>query len=287
MKPSAIETCFSELADTALCNHNEPLALATVIQAVSPTSGNPGDKALISSDKIVEGWVGGGCAQSSVIEAARNVLNCGEPCIIRVGPKGEWQPLEGVVDFTSGCLSGGTLVIFIEPLVRQPKLCILGDSPVALSLSAQAGMLGFSVLIAGPDIDPDQLADTVTHMDDFSNIDGDFLVIATQGKHDRAALKAALESHAGYISLVASEKKTAGLKAGLAKSGVEPDSLGRIHGPAGIDIGAQTPAEIALSILADIVRLRRTVSAVRNKPASQQKSLEEAVETVSSGCCNG
>ena len=129
-KPTNLDACFKGLA-----SDETPLALATVIQTALSTSGNVGDKALVSAEGIVEGWIGGGCAQPAVVEAARMALKSAEPCLIRIGPKGEWETLNGVVDFSSGCLSGGTQVIFIEPLNKQAKLSILGDSPVALCLS--------------------------------------------------------------------------------------------------------------------------------------------------------
>ncbi|MDH5354188.1 MAG: XdhC family protein [Gammaproteobacteria bacterium] len=259
----SLESCFSSLQ-----REGKPLALATVIQAISPTSGKPGDKALVSAEAIVEGWIGGGCAQPAVIEAAGTSLETGEPSVIRVGPKGEWQALEGVVDFASGCLSGGTLVIFIEPMIRQPTLNILGNSPAAHKLSTLAGQLDFSV--------------TATPSD-FSQINSDYIVIATQGKDDRVALKAALASSASHIAMIASAKKIAGLKASLEKSGIEPEQLDRIHSPAGIEIGAITPAEIALSVLAELVRVRRG-----NTEGKTISRPSEKVGAVSSGsCCGG
>ncbi len=280
MKPSNIETCFSGLISEEI-----PLALATVIQVVSPTSGKPGNKALVSAEGIVEGWIGGGCAQQAVIEAARSALNCGDSSFIRIGPKGEWEPLGGVTDFTSGCLSGGTLMIFIEPLARQPTLSILGSSPVAHSLSSLAQDLGFSVTITSPDLDPGEIPDTIQHGLDFSAIDGEYLVIATMGKHDRAALTAALNSDANYIAMIASHKKMAGLKTRLTRAGFDSSSLDRIHAPAGIEIGAVTPAEIALSVLADIVRVRRGISGEGSTPVSRHDGPELASQSITGGCC--
>lgn len=263
LKTPSLESCFAGLQ----CE-GKPLVLATVIQAISPTSGKPGDKALVSAEAIIEGWIGGGCAQPAVIEAARNSLETGESSVIRVGPKGEWQALEGVIDFASGCLSGGTLVIFIEPMIRQPTLSILGNSPAAHKLSALAEQLDFSV--------------TATQSD-FSDINSDYIVIATQGKDDRVALKAALSSNAAHIAMIASAKKIAGLKASLEKAGIEPEQLDRIHSPAGIEIGAVTPAEIALSVLADLVQVRRSNTGEKIIPQPSEK-----VTTADSGsCCGG
>jgi xanthine dehydrogenase accessory factor len=280
-KPTNLDACFNGLA-----NDETPLALATVIQTALSTSGNVGDKALVSAEGIVEGWIGGGCAQPAVVEAARIALKSAEPCLIRVGPKGEWEALDGVVDFSSGCLSGGTQVIFIEPLNTQAKLSILGDSAVALSLSELAAGLDFSVTVISPDLESSQLPGTARLEQDFGSISGDFVVVATQGRHDRAALKAAIDGNAGYIAMVASRKKIAGLKASLIKSGIEASAMDRIHSPAGIEIGAVSPAEIALSILAELVRVRRSGSKVKVSETSAA-AVEPATDTNDGGCCSG
>ena len=283
-KPSNLDSCFKDLA-----NGETPLALATVIQTALSTSGKAGDKALVSAQGIVEGWIGGGCAQPAVVEAARIALKSAEPCLIRVGPKGEWETLDGVVDFSSGCLSGGTQVIFIEPLNRPAKLSILGDSPVALCLSDLAGRLGFAVTLMSPDLESSGLPESVRIKHDFESAGGDFIVVATQGRHDRSALKAAINSNAGYVGMVASGKKIAGLKASLIKSGIDTSALDRIHSPAGLEIGVVSPAEIALSILAELVAVRRDGSkqgvSREHEPVGQE--LESATDTTDEGCCSG
>ena len=281
-KPLKIEDYLSGQASSEI-----PLALATVIQAISPTSGKPGDKALVSSDQIIDGWIGGGCSQPAVIKAAKKALIEGEPSIIRIGPKGESKALDSVIDFTSNCLSGGILVIFIEPLNRQPSLCVFGHSPVAISLSTQAKKLGFSVMLLRPELAPERLPKGVSHQDDFSAIHSDFIVIATQGRNDKAAIVTALESTAGYISMVASEKKIIGLKKQLLESNVDQIALDRIHGPAGIEIGAETPAEIALSVLADLVRIRRSKQFKDDQDESDGKAAckDTNKEIEKGGCC--
>jgi xanthine dehydrogenase accessory factor len=283
-KPSNLETCFK-----GLINDETPLALATVIQTALSTSGKVGDKALVSAQGIVEGWIGGGCAQPAVVDAARMALESAEPRLIRVGPKGEWETLDGVVDFSSGCLSGGTQVIFIEPLNRPTKLCILGDSPVALCLSDLAGQLGFVVTLISPDLESSGFPTSVRIEHDFESAGGDFVVVATQGRHDRSALKAAINSNARYVGMVASGKKIAGLKASLIKSGIEASEMERVHSPAGLEIGAVSPAEIALSILAELVAVRR---AGRKQGVSREhepvgQPLESANDTTDGGCCSG
>jgi len=289
MKDKAIEKFGLDSCFKALATAEVPLVLATVVQTLGSTSGKAGDKALVSAQGIIEGWIGGGCAQPAVVEAARQVLESAQACLIRVGPKGEWETLDGVVDFSSGCLSGGTEVIFIEALKNQAKLNILGDSPVALCLCELALPLDFSVTVTSPDLESSQLADTVRIETDFASVDGEFVVVATQGRHDRAALKAALESDAGYIAMVASGRKIAGLKASLAKSGVEAAQLDRIHSPAGIEIGAVSPAEIALSILAQLVQLRRSFAGQLVKQADEAAAEipDATAEPAEGGCCGG
>jgi xanthine dehydrogenase accessory factor len=283
-KSSNLETCFK-----GLTNDETPLALATVIQTALSTSGKAGDKALVSAQGIVEGWIGGGCAQPAVVEAARIALESAEPRLIRVGPKGEWETLDGVVDFSSGCLSGGTQVIFIEPLNRPAKLSILGDSPVALCLSELADRLGFAVTLMSPDLESSGFPESIRIKHDFESAGGDFVVVATQGRHDRSALRAAINSNAGYVGMVASGKKIAGLKASLIKSGIDTSALDRIHSPAGLEIGAVSPAEIALSILAELVAVRRAGSkqGVSREYEAVCQALESTNDTPDGGCCSG
>lgn len=280
-KKQSIETCFTALGDA-----DAALVLATVIQAIPPTSGKVGNKALVSAEKIVEGWIGGGCSQSAVIRVAEQVLRSAKPCVIRVGPDQDWSEQESVIDFTSGCLSGGTLLIFVEPLFRNPTLSILGNSPVAQSLSVLAQNLGFSVTVVSPDIEPDSVADDVNLSIEFTDLDADFVVIATQGRHDRAALNAAIESSANYIAMIASKKKFIGLTERLANAGVSSRNLERIRNPAGIDISAVTPQEIALSILAELVQERRNAAVATLNPRKSIASESHPV-AAEGGCCGG
>lgn len=284
LKQKSIDHCFAGLQ-----REDTPLALATVVQAISPTSGRAGDKALVSSDSIVEGWIGGGCAQPAVIDAARGSIESGQSKLIRVGPKGEWEPLAGVEDFASGCLSGGTLLIFVEPMIRQPALSILGASPAAFSLSRLAAELGFAVTVAYPEPVSSDAADNAQLLDSFDDIGGEYVVIATQGKFDRDAMKAALKTPARHIAMVASAKKIAGLKASLAKAGIAASELQRIHSPAGIEIGAKTPAEIALSVLAELVQVRRGIEIAKDspKPVVPESQPEAVTSDSGGGCCGG
>jgi xanthine dehydrogenase accessory factor len=272
---------LSELADPDM-----PQVLATVVQAVSPTAAKPGDKALVSAEGIADGWIGGGCAQPAVIATAADVLRDGKARLIRIAPKGEWSEFEGVADFYSGCLSGGSLMIFLELLQAQSKLTIFGNSPVARHLVRLSQEVGFAVSIAYPNANDDDFANSdIRVIDNFKNIDSEFIVIATQGQHDNKALKAALNSQAKYIAMVASEKKAKGLKEKLADSGVAQSDLDRIKSPAGVAIGANTPAEIALSVVAALVEYRNSNKEKNKNIEPANSPITEANHSEAGGCC--
>jgi xanthine dehydrogenase accessory factor len=257
-----------------LIDPEKPQVLATVVQAVSPTAAKPGDKALVTKEGIVDGWIGGGCAQPAVIATAAEVLRDGEARLIRVAPKGEWATFDGVADFYSGCLSGGSLMIFLERLQVQAKLTIFGNSPVAKQLARLSEDMDFNVVLAEPD--------------HFNELDSDYIIIATQGQHDTAALKAALGSKAMFIGMVASSKKAKGLKERLAKQGFSETELNRIHSPIGLPIGAKTPSEIALSIVAELIQYR--YSSTSENKITELKDSKDSLQPTSEkkgGCCNG
>lgn len=279
---NTLENMFSGLANSTM-----PTALATVVQAVSPTAASPGDKAIVSADCILEGWSGGGCAQPAVIAAAAEVLRDGKARLIRVAPEGQWQAFDGVADFHSGCLSGGTLVIFIEALQAPVRLAIYGSSPLAVHLSRLAEEVGFAVALACPESDRDRLGDTVKVVGDFDEIDGDFVVIATQGRNDKAAMRAALHTGAQHIAMVASAKKSAGIKAQMIEAGMSSSDLDRIQSPAGVAIGAVTPAEVALSVLAELVEQRRAAGWRVDSKQAAQPVAAAAVAPEKGGCCGG
>lgn len=236
--------------------------LATVVRCVSPTSAKPGAKAIIDADGAIEGWIGGGCAQPAVIATAKKALKDGRARLIRISPNKETVEEEDIVDFGMTCHSGGTLDIFIDPVVRKPALLVIGASPAAVSLTGLASLTGFDVTAAFPKADealfPD--ADHVVDNLELSELPGGrpaFVVVATQGKRDEAGLEAALRTGADYITFIASERKAGKLRDYLADKGYEDHRIKAIVSPAGLDIGAVTPEEIAVSVLAALVKQRR------------------------------
>ena len=248
----------------------ETFVLATVVRTVSVTAAKAGAKAIIRPDgSIVAGWIGGGCARGAVLKAARDALVDGKPRMVSVQPENLLAELgvkpgesrEGVRFVSNMCPSKGTMDVFIEPVVPHPSLIILGGSPVALSLATQARGLGYHVTVAAPAADLPEAADADARIDGFAlgklNEAKRFVVVSTQGKGDEAALRSAVATPADYHAFVGSRRKMAALREKLIGEGIEAAALDRVKAPAGLDLGAITPEEIAMSILAEITVERR------------------------------
>jgi xanthine dehydrogenase accessory factor len=241
--------------DAAMSRRAEELAAmgvsfvtATVVRAQRPTSVEAGDVALILADGSIEGFVGGSCAEHSVRAHSLKAIESGAPVLLRILPFAEdgvgEEPEDGAVTVQNPCLSGGAIEVFLEPSVRAPRVLVVGDTPIAEALVRIGGELGLDMLpVAGDEIapQPDDLA----------------LVVAAHGRDELPALRLALESGLAYVGLVASRARGDGVIGELHGDGVPEDLLARIDVPAGLDIGARTPAEIALSILARVVTVRR------------------------------
>ena len=248
----------------------QPFVLATVVRTVSVTAAKAGAKAIIRPDgTIVAGWIGGGCAKGAVLKAAREALADGEPRMVSVQPENLLAELgvhagesrDGIRFARNMCPSKGTMDIFVEPVLPHPSLVVLGASPVALSLAAQARTLGYYVTLAAPATDLSAQPDADAVIDGYALRDLSeakrFVVVSTQGKGDEAALRAAVAIRAEYHAFVGSRRKMASLRAKLIAEGADSGAIDHVKAPAGLDLGAITPEEIALSILAEITIERR------------------------------
>lgn len=249
-----------------LQQQGQACALVTVLRVQAPASARPGDKAVATAEGICAGWIGGGCAQPAVVKTVRQVLADGRARLIRISPAadGEVRELGDVLAFGMACHSGGTLELFVDPLLPAARLVVLGDSPVALALAGLAPRVGFAVTVVAPGADAHPLPDVdqVLTDDDPATVaaqvaPGAFVVVATQGRRDLPGLRAALALRARQVSLVASARKAQVLKAALVEAGHDAAAVAAIVAPAGQPIGAQTPQEIALSVLAAVVAARR------------------------------
>jgi xanthine dehydrogenase accessory factor len=248
----------------------QAFVLATVVRTVSVTAAKAGAKAIIRPDgTIVAGWIGGGCARGAVLKAAREALADGEPRMVSVQPENLLAELgvrpgddkDGVRFASNLCPSKGTMDIFVEPVLPHPSLVILGASPVALSLAVQARALGYHVTLAAPASDLVAAPEVDMLIDCFAlgelHQARRFVVVSTQGRGDEAALRQAIAIDAAYHAFVGSRRKMAALREKLVAGGADTAAIDRVKAPAGLDLGAITPEEIAMSILAEITVKRR------------------------------
>ncbi|HSH75581.1 MAG TPA: XdhC family protein [Longimicrobiales bacterium] len=249
----------SELASAGVA-----YATAVVVRAEKPTSAKPGDRAIVTREGQLFGWIGGSCAQPTVVRESLRALADGRPRLIRLSPEpGEREVPEGVEEMAMTCFSGGTLDIFIEPRHPAPRLLVVGNLPVGRMLVQLGRAMSYRVTAVDPSGGEDMteadevlrdIADIPRHVDALT-----FVVVATHGEYDEPALEAALGTSAPYVGLVASPSRGRAVRAHLAAQGVGDAALARVRFPAGIDIKARDGGEIAVSILAEIIEVRQTL----------------------------
>ena len=253
-----------------LKQRGEVFVLATVVRTVAVTAAKAGAKAVIRPDgTITGGWIGGGCARGAVLKAAQDVLADGQPRLISVQPPVELEALgvnpgesrQGVRFARNMCPSQGTMDIFVEPVMPHPNLVICGSSPVAVALSRLASVMGFSVTACAPPAEQQAFEHADTRIDGYALPVADaaqrFIIVSTQGRGDEAALRAILDIEAPYKAFVGSRRKMAAIREKLIMDGASAAALDAVKAPAGVDIGAISPEEIALSVFAEITALRR------------------------------
>src|SRR5215831_13001677 len=244
-----------------LAEAGEPFATATVVRCQAPTSGKPGDKAIVYADGRLWGWIGGGCAQPVVIKEALKCLADGRPRLVRITPSADGSE-EGVVDYTMTCHSGGALDIYIEPVLPKPQVVILGRSPVAQTLARLGRAIDYAVSVVAVSLKKKDFGDSAFLASKNFALDGigvspqSYLVVSTQGEGDEEALEQALRSNVGYVAFVASKTKSQKVFDYLREKGITEERLKQVRAPAGLDIGAASPQEIAVSILAQIIQVR-------------------------------
>jgi xanthine dehydrogenase accessory factor len=222
----------------------EPFVVATVVAYKSPQSAKPGSRAIIRADGSMSGWVGGGCVQPIVLREAQQALKTGQPKLLSISPDAahddDWKSVES---YRMTCEGGGSLEIYLEPVLPKPELLIVGDSPVAKTVAQLGELLGFKVVA-----DPNRINEST------------YVVVATMGNGDEEGLLSVLGSKPKYFGLVASEKKSKALFDYAREKGYTDEQINSIKCPAGLALGAETMPEIALSVIAEITQLRRTTS---------------------------
>jgi xanthine dehydrogenase accessory factor len=243
-----------------LARQGEPFVTATVVRVQHPTSVSAGSSALVRSDGTIEGFVGGVCAEHSVRLYSLQTIESGEPLLLRIMPDPdeldpETAPIdaghelsreEGAVTVRNPCLSGGAIEVFLEPTLPAPRVLAAGDSPIVAALQRLGPEVGFDVVVSDGRRDP-----LIPAAGDFA------LIVAAHGRDELSVLRAGLELGLPYVGLVASEKRGKSVLDELRGEGVSDEQLAAIDTPAGLEIGAREPGEVALAILARIVQLRR------------------------------
>jgi xanthine dehydrogenase accessory factor len=268
-----------------LSRRGEPFVLATVVWRRAPSSGKEGSTALITADRRVRGWLGGACAEPTVIRESLKALEEGTPRLLFLGPPEELaaRGREGVVTVPIACQSEGALEVYVEPVLPQPHLVVIGRSPAVGTLSSMAHALGWRTVV----VDEGGLAQDYPNADrvftslDLSEADvteRSVIVVATQGHYDEAALQAALATPAAYVGLVASRRRAGSVLGYLRDRGVTDAQLARVHAPAGLDLGKIAHEEIAIAILAELVKERAQGDLAAAPPA--ELSTHEAIDPV-------
>jgi xanthine dehydrogenase accessory factor len=247
-----------------LARREEPFVLAVVVRRRPASSAQAGDMALITGAGDFHGWLGGSCTQPTVVREARLALADGQPRLVALTPDPEAERRPGVAVFPMTCHSGGSVEIYLEPVLPVPRLAVFGASPVARALMKLGKAMGYSVVAIGAAgvADPALFPEADQVVADAAALAGAargplFAVVATLGEGDEEAIQGALALAPAYLGVVASGRRFAQMRQTLLAREVAAESLDAIRSPAGVKIGAQTPEEIALSVLAEIVERRR------------------------------
>ena len=241
-----------------------PFAIATVVAVRRPTSARPGARGIVHPDGAIEGWVGGSCAQPIVVREALRALADGQPRLLRISKElpSDSRRGDGIVEEVMTCHSGGTLEIYVEPQLPAPALWVAGTTPIAGALVTLGAAAGFRVTVIDPIADAEAFpgaASIVADLDFGGHEPGTspYVVVATQGQWDEEAVATALRRDVAYVGLVASPTRAATVRAYLRDEGVPEERIAALRAPAGLDLGAETAEEVALSILGELVQVRR------------------------------
>ncbi|MFQ5675513.1 MAG: XdhC family protein [bacterium] len=281
------EQLLDKLSD--LKANRQPFVLATVVSCENPTSAKPGAKAIVLGNGTVLGWVGGSCAQPIVVQEAKQALQDGLPKLLKIGTEQakDYGKNNGVRNFEMTCFSGGAMEIFIEPVLPKPYLLLFGNSPDLQALARLGQVMNFEIAVCDPGIRQETFPKEVKILTEpdpkrIKKTQKTYIVIATHGRYDEEALEKALAIPAEYIGLISSKKRARAIFDYLKSKGINEKELKRVSSPAGLDIGANSPDEIALSILAEIVALRRRVARVAAKEVDKPDtpSADEAVDPI-------
>jgi xanthine dehydrogenase accessory factor len=276
-----------ELA-SQLAGRESPFVLAVVVWRQPASSAQAGDMAVITAAGQFHGWLGGSCIQPTVVREARKAIADGKPRLIALSSDADTTPWPGAVVFPMTCHSGGSVAIYLEPILPEARLVVFGLSPTARALVKIGKAMGYAVYAVGAGADQamfphaDHIVVDLT-APELANASAQapcFAVVATMGEQDEEAIRAALALDPAYLGVVASTRRFAQIRQTLIGDGVRAAALDMIRSPAGVPIGAQTPEEIAVSVLAEVVERRRAKLASRGRMAAEGAEQETANDPI-------
>jgi xanthine dehydrogenase accessory factor len=271
-----------------LAGREEPFVLAVVVRRQPASSAQAGDMALITAAGEFHGWLGGSCTQPTVVREARRALADGRPRLLALSPDPDAERRPGVAVFPMTCHSGGSVEIYLDPILPATRLLIFGASPIARALATLGQAMGYSVSARMDGLADEPAPEAAALAAGGAGGAGDpsargarsYAVVATMGDRDEEAIRAALALRPAYLGVVASARRFAQVRESLLAQGVAAAALDSIRSPAGVAIGAQEPAEIAVSVLAEIVALRHAAAeAPRTSETSESSAASETSET--------
>lgn len=245
-----------------LRNAHEAFAMVQVVRREAPSSSKVGDKAIVKRNGKMTGWIGGGCVQGIVLKESSDAINTGKPRLVRIGKQlADAKKQEGVMEYKMTCQSEGQVEVFIEPFLPQPHLVVIGKTEIAKAVVKLAKAMQFRVtgVAEGANLQTfDKVDELITQLD-LSRVKTSamtFIVVASQGDKDEKSLQEALQKEASYFGFVSSRKKIASITQYLTDAGISSTAMQKLHSPAGIDINAKKPEEVAVSILAEIIQVK-------------------------------
>ena len=250
-----------------LMEEGVPFAIATVINTIAPTSAKPMSKAIILTDGTIEGWIGGGCSINAVISESLNCIKSAKAVVLRLSPEESFSDSSYYKkEIFLTCESGGTLEFHIEPVLPMTKLIIYGNTPTAYAIANMGSFLNFDCYLCL--LSPKKnihLYENITIVDGYKSFKSNCItIIGSQGENDIEAIKAAIVSNPKFISMIISKKKASSLIGQLNKTNLSKEEISKIKFPAGLDIGARTPEEIALSVLAEVIKEKDKIAYEEN-----------------------
>ena len=255
---------YNDLIDqiSKYMGQGEEFAVAHVIWREAPSSGKPGDKAIILKDDTIIGWIGGGCVKGIAVKEAREAIRENRSRLVRIDPDEGNSEDSSHKTYRMTCHSGGTMELFIEPITPNPQLIIVGKSNIARALSKLAIATNLRVHVLSNDVHKGMFpgVNNIHDRVDFSKINIDkntFIVVSTQGEDDEESIRKALETSCNYVGFISSLRKSVKIKEYLEQTELSANRINELKIPVGMDINAKLPEEIAISILAEIVQLFR------------------------------